>query len=89
MITGLAKSIRVYFQKHPFAIVGVKGRAKGTPVEEIIQQIEVELMLIFFSNLQEILSCIMIRLISVALTYEAVVIRRPPGLCSCLESPTS
>lgn len=54
MITGLAKSIRVYFQKHPFAIVGVKGRAKGTPVDEIIQQIEVELM--FFSNLPEIFS---------------------------------
>lgn len=41
MVTGLAKSIRLYFQKHPLAIVGVKGRAKGTPVEEIIQQIEV------------------------------------------------
>lgn len=40
MVTGLAKSIRLYFQKHPFAIVGVKGRAKGTPVEEIIRQIE-------------------------------------------------
>lgn len=44
MVAGLAKAIRLYFQKHPFAIVGVKGRAKGTPVVEIIQQIEVVLM---------------------------------------------
>ena len=41
MVSGLAKAVRLYFMKHPFAIVGVKGRAKGTPVEEIIQQIEV------------------------------------------------
>ncbi|KAG0620384.1 hypothetical protein M758_4G212100 [Ceratodon purpureus] len=40
IVAGLAKAIRLYFQKHPFAIVGVKGRAKGTPVVEIIQQIE-------------------------------------------------
>ena len=44
MVAGLAKSIRLYFKKHPFAIVGVKGRAKGTPVVEIIQQLEVVLM---------------------------------------------
>jgi len=40
MVTGLAKSIRVYFQKQAFAIVGVKGRAKGTLL------VEVELMLL-------------------------------------------
>lgn len=40
IVAGLAKAVRLYFQKQPFAIVGVKGRAKGTPVVEIIQQIE-------------------------------------------------
>lgn len=54
MVTGLAKSIRLYFQKHPFAIVGVKGRAKGTPVEEIIQQVEVEL-----TPLLHLLKCVL------------------------------
>lgn len=44
MVAGLAKAIRLYFQKQPFAIVGVKGRAKDTPVEEIIQQLEVVFM---------------------------------------------
>jgi hypothetical protein len=44
IVAGLAKAVRLYFQKQPFAIVGVKGRAKGTPVVEIIQQIEVVLM---------------------------------------------
>jgi hypothetical protein len=43
VVAGLAKSIRLYLQKHAFVKVSVKGRAKGTPVAEIVQQLEVSL----------------------------------------------
>ncbi|CAA3013020.1 CRM-domain containing factor CFM2, chloroplastic [Olea europaea subsp. europaea] len=41
VITGVAKAIKAHFQKHPLAIVNVKGRAKGTSVQEVIFQLEV------------------------------------------------
>lgn len=44
MIAGFASAMRHYLQTHPLVKVGVKGRAEGTPVAEIIQQIEVFLV---------------------------------------------
>ncbi|KAL2635271.1 hypothetical protein R1flu_006750 [Riccia fluitans] len=40
VVSGLGRAIRIHFQKHALVKVGVKGRAKGTPVEEIISQLE-------------------------------------------------
>lgn len=37
----MTKSIRLYFQKHAFVKVGVKGRSRGTTVAEIVEAIEV------------------------------------------------
>lgn len=42
IITGVAKAIRMHFQKHPLAIVNVKGRAKGTSIQELIFKLEQE-----------------------------------------------
>lgn len=41
IMTGVAKAINTHFQKHPFAIVNVKGRAKGTSVQEVVSELEV------------------------------------------------
>lgn len=54
MIAGLASAMRHYLQRHPLVKVGVKGRAEGTPVAEIVQQIEV--ILHVFERPQIILS---------------------------------
>ncbi|XP_037491729.1 CRM-domain containing factor CFM2, chloroplastic [Jatropha curcas] len=40
IVTGVAKTIKAHFQKYPLAIVNVKGRAKGTSVQEVIFQLE-------------------------------------------------
>ncbi|KAH7688661.1 Poly(A)-specific exoribonuclease PARN protein [Dioscorea alata] len=40
IITGVAKTIMTHFKKHPLAIVNIKGRAKGTSVQEIIFELE-------------------------------------------------
>lgn len=40
VIAGVAEAIKEHFQKHPLAIVNVKGRAKGTSVQEVIFQLE-------------------------------------------------
>ncbi|KAL2528791.1 CRM family member 2 [Forsythia ovata] len=40
VIMGVAKAIKAHFQKHPLAIVNVKGRAKGTSVQEVIFKLE-------------------------------------------------
>nr|KYP39810.1 hypothetical protein KK1_038875 [Cajanus cajan] len=40
IVTGLAKVIKAHFQKHPLAIVNVKGRAKGTSVQEVVLKLE-------------------------------------------------
>lgn len=40
-VTGLAKAIKDHFRKHPFVIVNVKGRAKGTSVHELVSKLEV------------------------------------------------
>lgn len=40
VITGVAKSIKQHFEKHPLAIVNIKGRAKGTSAREVIYNLE-------------------------------------------------
>ncbi|CAM8980587.1 unnamed protein product [Rhodiola kirilowii] len=40
VITGVAKTINKHFEKYPLAIVNVKGRAKGTSVQEVVTQLE-------------------------------------------------
>uniref|UniRef100_A0A0A0LC83 CRM domain-containing protein n=1 Tax=Cucumis sativus TaxID=3659 RepID=A0A0A0LC83_CUCSA len=40
VITGVAKAIKEHFKKHSLAIVNVKGRAKGTSVQEIVFKLE-------------------------------------------------
>lgn len=40
VVTGIAKAIKAHFQKHPLAIVNVKGRAKGTSVQEVVFKLE-------------------------------------------------
>ncbi|XP_023527270.1 CRM-domain containing factor CFM2, chloroplastic [Cucurbita pepo subsp. pepo] len=40
IITGVAKAIKQHFKKHSLAIVNVKGRAKGTSVQEIVFKLE-------------------------------------------------
>lgn len=41
IVTGVAKAIKAHLQKHPLAIVNVKGRAKGTSVQELVSKLEV------------------------------------------------
>lgn len=41
IVTGVAKTIKAHFEKHPLAIVNVKGRAKGTSVREVVFKLEV------------------------------------------------
>ncbi|KAL0014228.1 hypothetical protein SO802_001297 [Lithocarpus litseifolius] len=40
IVSGVAKAIMVHFKKHPLAIVNVKGRAKGTSVQEVVFKLE-------------------------------------------------
>ncbi|CAM6091463.1 unnamed protein product [Calypogeia fissa] len=40
VLAGLARAIRIHFRKHALVKVGVKGRARGTPVEEILYELE-------------------------------------------------
>ncbi|KAJ9135254.1 hypothetical protein P3X46_032462 [Hevea brasiliensis] len=40
IVTGVAKAIKTHFKKYPLAIVNVKGRAKGTSVQEVVFQLE-------------------------------------------------
>ncbi|KAK9104680.1 hypothetical protein Scep_021524 [Stephania cephalantha] len=42
LITGVAKVIMAHFEKHPLAIVNVKGRAKGTSIQELVFKLEKE-----------------------------------------------
>lgn len=44
IVTGLAKAIKAHFQKHPLAIVNVKGRAKGTSIQEVVSKLEVHML---------------------------------------------
>ena len=41
IVTGVAKALKAHFRKHPLAIVNVKGRAKGTSVQEVVFNLEV------------------------------------------------
>lgn len=41
IVTGVAKTIKEHFRKHPLAIVNVKGRAKGTSVQEVVAKLQV------------------------------------------------
>ncbi|XP_065877856.1 CRM-domain containing factor CFM2, chloroplastic [Euphorbia lathyris] len=40
IVSGVAKQIKLHFQKHPLAIVNIKGRAKGTSIQEVVFQLE-------------------------------------------------
>lgn len=40
VISGVAKTIKTHFKKHPLAIVNIKGRAKGTSVQDLIFELE-------------------------------------------------
>ncbi|XP_034206990.1 CRM-domain containing factor CFM2, chloroplastic isoform X2 [Prunus dulcis] len=40
IVSGVAKTIKAHFEKHPLAIVNVKGRAKGTSVREVVLKLE-------------------------------------------------
>ena len=44
IVTGVAKAIKAHFQKHPLAIVNIKGRAKGTSVQEVVFKLEVHML---------------------------------------------
>lgn len=41
IVTGVAKTIKMHFKKYPLAIVNIKGRAKGTSVQQVIFELEV------------------------------------------------
>ncbi|XP_010550103.1 PREDICTED: CRM-domain containing factor CFM2, chloroplastic [Tarenaya hassleriana] len=40
VVTGIAKALRTHFEKNPLAIVNVKGRAKGTSVQEVVSKLK-------------------------------------------------
>lgn len=40
IVSGVAKTIKTHFQKHPLAIVNIKGRAKGTSIQEVVLELE-------------------------------------------------
>ncbi|CAJ1946840.1 unnamed protein product [Sphenostylis stenocarpa] len=40
IVTGIAKAIKAHFQKHPLAVVNIKGRAKGTSIQEVVSMLE-------------------------------------------------
>ncbi|KAL5725302.1 hypothetical protein ACHQM5_008460 [Ranunculus cassubicifolius] len=40
VVTGVAKTIKTHFMKHPLAIVNVKGRAEGTSIQEVVFMLE-------------------------------------------------
>ncbi|XP_010485497.1 PREDICTED: CRM-domain containing factor CFM2, chloroplastic-like [Camelina sativa] len=42
VVTGLAKTLKMHFQKNHLAIVNVKGRAEGTSVQEVIAKLKEE-----------------------------------------------
>ncbi|KAG2566742.1 hypothetical protein PVAP13_7NG246600 [Panicum virgatum] len=41
VITGVAKTIKTHFKKHHLAIVNIKNRADGTPIQQLIAELEV------------------------------------------------
>ncbi|KAG0482480.1 hypothetical protein HPP92_010564 [Vanilla planifolia] len=40
ILSGVAKTIKTHFRKHPLAIVNIKGRDKGTSVQELVFELE-------------------------------------------------
>ncbi|KAK8955856.1 hypothetical protein KSP40_PGU016402 [Platanthera guangdongensis] len=40
ILTGVAKTIKTHFKKHPLAIVNIEERAKGTSVHELVFELE-------------------------------------------------
>ncbi|TKY50364.1 Chloroplastic group IIA intron splicing facilitator CRS1 [Spatholobus suberectus] len=42
IVSGVVQTIKAHFQTHPLAIVNVKGRAKGTSVQELVFKLEQE-----------------------------------------------
>ncbi|CAI7862055.1 unnamed protein product [Closterium sp. NIES-54] len=41
VVEGLARAIRLHFTRHALVKVGIRGRAAGTPAQEIVKQLEV------------------------------------------------
>ncbi|KAL2950856.1 hypothetical protein AAZX31_19G013000 [Glycine max] len=42
IVSGVVQTIKAHFEKHPLAVVNVKGRAKGTSVQELVFKLEQE-----------------------------------------------
>nr|KYP39811.1 hypothetical protein KK1_038876 [Cajanus cajan] len=42
IVSGVVQTIKAHFERHPLAIVNVKGRAKGTSVQELVFKLEQE-----------------------------------------------
>ncbi|KAL2335608.1 hypothetical protein Fmac_016821 [Flemingia macrophylla] len=42
IVSDVVKTIKAHFERHPLAIVNVKGRAKGTSVQELVFKLEQE-----------------------------------------------
>ena len=42
-MSGVVQTIKAHFEKHPLAVVNVKGRAKGTSVQELVFKLEVHM----------------------------------------------
>lgn len=43
IVSGVVQTIKAHFEKHPLAVVNVKGRAKGTSVQELVFKLEVHM----------------------------------------------
>ncbi|KAK4488479.1 hypothetical protein RD792_004243 [Penstemon davidsonii] len=50
VVSGVAKAINEHFQKYPLAIVNIKGRAKGTSIQEVIYNLEQATGAVFVSQ---------------------------------------
>lgn len=44
IVSGVVQTIKAHFEKHPLAVVNVKGRAKGTSIQEVVSKLEVHML---------------------------------------------
>jgi len=44
IVSSVVQAIKVHFEQHPLAIVNVKGRSKGTTVQELVFKLEVRML---------------------------------------------
>lgn len=42
--SGVVQAIKVHFERYPLALVNVKGRSKGTTVQELVFKLEVRML---------------------------------------------